>query len=522
MLTLGELLDQLGLESGFADEQRDRTIRAAHTSELLDPTPWLSGGEVVLTTGINLLTEDAQRRFIANLDEHRLAACGLGIGFDHHSIPAAMRAEAQSRRFPVFEVPYEMPFIAITEVVFKIVVGERAMVLERGVAVHELLEDIVLRDRGLDAVIEAIGEAISGAAYLIDATGTVSNRPKRGRLSGADLAALRAAISAHGAADSIAPVLPNQGPLAGRVIAVPIPGALTNSGSWLAVIPGSGQVGELDRLIARHGAAVVALEYGRERAIRETERRLAGDVLADALGGRLDPDELQGRLRPFNLGSEIVVAVFTGRVATGAEATLAEILTARGYPNLVALTTNPGSSAQPLLCAVIGTAGAVDPVALVGPLRDALADSVPALRAAASRVVALTSIRRAFHEARCALEATSFGDEPPPQVASHRDLGAFTLLLALQDEEALRAYSDGLLAAILTSDDDYGPELLRSVEAFIEENGHWERAAKRLYCHRHTLRYRIRKVEELTGRDLGNARDRIELWMAIRARELLR
>ena len=44
---------------------------------------------------------------------------------------------------------------------------------------------------------------------------------------------------------------------------------------------------------------------------------------------------------------------------------------------------------------------------------------------------------------------------------------------------------------------------MRSLEAFIECNGQWEAAARRLYCHRHTLRYRIRKIEELTGRDLA-------------------
>ena len=47
---------------------------------------------------------------------------------------------------------------------------------------------------------------------------------------------------------------------------------------------------------------------------------------------------------------------------------------------------------------------------------------------------------------------------------------------------------------------------MRSLEAFIEENGQWERAARRLYCHRHTLRYRIRRVEELTGRESRLAR----------------
>ena len=62
---------------------------------------------------------------------------------------------------------------------------------------------------------------------------------------------------------------------------------------------------------------------------------------------------------------------------------------------------------------------------------------------------------------------------------------------------------------------------MRSLEAFIEENGQWERAARRLYCHRHTLRYRIRRVEELTGRNLGQRRDRIEFWLALRGRQLV-
>ena len=82
-------------------------------------------------------------------------------------------------------------------------------------------------------------------------------------------------------------------------------------------------------------------------------------------------------------------------------------------------------------------------------------------------------------------------------------------------------YSESVLGAIPNGEGEYGGELLRSLEAFLEQNGHWERAARQLYCHRHTLRYRIRRVEELTGRDLSRARDRIEFWLALRARELV-
>jgi purine catabolism regulator len=107
-------------------------------------------------------------------------------------------------------------------------------------------------------------------------------------------------------------------------------------------------------------------------------------------------------------------------------------------------------------------------------------------------------------------------------VATYRDLGSFQLLLSLQEDDALRLFCDSILGPIESSEGAYGGELMRSLEAFIEENGQWERAAKRLYCHRHTLRYRIRKVEDLTGRDLSTARDRIEFWLALRGREIAR
>ena len=140
--------------------------------------------------------------------------------------------------------------------------------------------------------------------------------------------------------------------------------------------------------------------------------------------------------------------------------------------------------------------------------------------------------RRSFHEARCALEALALGvaassagngsaPAARPRLATYKDLGSFQLLLSLQDDEALRLFCDSILGPIEASEGPYGGELMRSLEAFIEENGQWERAARRLYCHRHTLRYRIRRVEELTGRNLGSARDRIEFWLALRGRQLV-
>ncbi len=91
----------------------------------------------------------------------------------------------------------------------------------------------------------------------------------------------------------------------------------------------------------------------------------------------------------------------------------------------------------------------------------------------------------------------------------------------MADPDALRAFADSLLSRLDAYDHDHGGELQASLRAFLQHNARWETAAAELYVHRHTLRYRMRKVEELTGRDLASSFDRMEFWLALRARELL-
>jgi purine catabolism regulator len=311
---------------------------------------------------------------------------------------------------------------------------------------------------------------------------------------------------------------PDHPEIAGRSLVLPV--SLRGRGApqaWLVAARDAGGLGDFERLILQQAVTVVALELMRQRAMRDTERRLAGDVLAEALTGRLSDEELAMRLRPFGIGQESAVMVFggvDGAPAPQAEAELDRFLADAGVGALVA-------TRERLLCAVVDARDDVDPVALAGRAREALAPTTGSIRAAASRAAPVGALRRTFHEARCALEAAALANGSSPPVASYRDLGAFQLLLSLQDDDALRLYCDSVLGPLEDASGEYGDELIRSLEAFIEQNGQWERAARELYCHRHTLRYRIRRVEQLTGRDLSSARDRIEFWLALRARELV-
>ncbi|HYV66806.1 MAG TPA: helix-turn-helix domain-containing protein, partial [Myxococcales bacterium] len=197
------------------------------------------------------------------------------------------------------------------------------------------------------------------------------------------------------------------------------------------------------------------------------------------------------------------------------ESVLREALDAAGCPAALSAQQIDG---RELLCAIADVTGH-DPIEVAREACERLRSEIGPARAGVSRPGSLGLLWRAFHEARWALEAV--GEKDEAAVGSWQDLGAETLLLSMRDDDALRLYSDRVLGGI-AEDSRYGEELLRSLETFIQHHGQWERAARELYCHRHTLRYRMRKVEEMTGRDLSKAGDRIEFWLALRARELAR
>ncbi|HUB75224.1 MAG TPA: PucR family transcriptional regulator ligand-binding domain-containing protein [Solirubrobacteraceae bacterium] len=372
-LTVASLIGELELELACGERAADSHVRWVHSTELVDPTPWLKGGELLLSTGMQLTGPKAQREFVERLAAHNIAGLGFGTGFAHKRLPAALVGAARALEFPLFEVPYELPFIAVTERAFARLLDER----------YELLQ-----------------------------------------------------------------------------------------------------------------------------------RTMVGDVLTEVLTGHLYPEDVQARLRPFGIGERLAVLAFALADPGAAVAPVEAALARERVPALVAVRAG-------LLCAVVDP-GAASPIELARRVRAELAARFGELRAAASRPAATHSLRMAFHEARCALEAVRLRNGTAPEVASYADLGAFQLLLSLQDDEALASYCRSVLDPIEHGEGEYGEELVRSLDVFIEHNGHWEKAAAALFCHRHTLRYRIRRIEQLTGRDFSNARDRIEFWLALRGRELAR
>jgi purine catabolism regulator len=564
MLTVRDLLRELDIEVLAGDGGVELPVRWVHISELPDPTPWLSGGELLLTTGMQLEDDRSQREFVNRLADAQLSGLGFGTGFRHASVPAALLEAAAEREFPVFEVPYDVPFIAITEAAFTQLVNEQYAVLRRALAAHERLERIVLSERGLEALAAALASLVGGAVLVFDGRGELLvQRSFRRALEPETIDQLKREVRERVRRRDSRAFLPLEVQEGNRGLALPVisdaggppaagaePAAGTGGGTspaparvpeaWLVAAKDSGPLSDFDRLTLHQAVTIVALELLRARVAGDTERRLAGDVLAAVVAGELAGAELARRLEPLGLVDQVAALVIerpgNGRSPAGPlESALSAALHEESTLGLVAST-------GPLTCALVAGLEEDDLFTVAQRVGQHIVGDLGAdIIVGVGRAVPAGDAKRAFHEARCALEAVTLGlnaegatngastngsgaahRPAAARVATYKDLGSFQLLLSLQDDEALRLFCDSILGPIEAGDGHYGGELMRSLEAFIEENGQWERAARRLYCHRHTLRYRIRRVEELTGRNLGSARDRIEFWLALRGRELVK
>src|SRR4051812_47664201 len=464
MLPLRDLLRELDLRLVAGKAGAERPVRWVHISELADPTPWLSGGELLLTTGLMLEAPEAQREYVARLAGHELAGLGLGTGFAHAGVPEAMAAAAEEHGFPLFEVPYEVPFIAITEKAFTHLVNEQYAVLQRALSAHERLERIVLSERGLDGVAAALSAMIGGPAIVFDARGEVlARRAGRAGLPDATRPARAGELRERprqGSRRGYVPAAEAFDPPA-RALALPVarsPQPSRGDGpvpeAWLLAVKDAGPLSELDRLTLHQAVLIVALELLRRRVADDTERRLAGDVLSALVAGELAGPDVARRLEPFGLrkrAGALVLAPPRG-VRGAAEASLARAVREEAGGGLVA-------PAGHFLCALLPAEGDDELFGLGERLRARVSrEAGEELSAGAGRVVGLEDLRRGFHEARCALEARALAvnGHGAAALATYRDLGSFQLLLSLQDEDALRLFCDSILAPIEDSEGAYG------------------------------------------------------------------
>ena len=522
-VTVKDLLElpSLDLRLVAGEAGGDRPIRWAHTSELSDPTQWLSGGELLLTTGMGIQgSAPLQRAYLQRLIDADLAGLGLGLGFGFERVPDPILELADEVGFAIVEVPYPIPFIAITEAVSSRMGEDRLRDAQMSVEVHERLTSMVTAGAGPSDVLEQVVQLAPGWAYLFEARGTVS-ASAAGRGSLAPPGAEVWASLPPGILGRKGPATAGQAGPRGTSVALAVSSGGSHRPEGVLVFGKQGRIEQRDRIVVHHAVTVLGLLLSSRRAVIETERRVAGDVLSEAFEGRLDGEELTRRLElvGFDRSETLTVLVVEPRSLNGME--LDDLVWA---VDAAAGARAPSARVGIASGKVAAVVNHPDPESLADLVAREVADSLhsddaegPRLRVGVGETVSVGRIRDSYVAALFALRAAP----ELKTVALPSDLGSYGFLLGAQPPGVLGGFVRSVLGPLIDRDKSKSSHLVESIQAFIEAGGRWEQGAEALGVHRHTLRYRVRQAEELLERDLSESEDRLEVWLALKAAEIL-
>ncbi|MFT4259614.1 PucR family transcriptional regulator [Microbacterium sp.] len=464
-------------ESALAPGALERPLRWVHSSDLADPTPFLSEDLALLTTGTQFDGMDDIGTYVDRLSHRGVLGLGFGTEVHRDGIPDELIAACAEHRMPLFEVPYRTPFIAVARAHSEAIAAQAYARRSWALDTQRALALAALRPRGLDATLAELGRRLGAWVGMYDAAGSlVVSHPR----DGIDTAT-RAEVASH-ATDVL-----TRGLEAGQSLTI---GTATfmlftigRGGHLRGVIAVA--VDALDpeaRAVVTSVIAMAGLALEQSEQLARSRRRLHTQLLESLLA---DDPALARRVLGSIPAAPVVVAVSADAAAGPVTDWWERRRIDHGTAAFVAESAD----------GVVMVVSAAD---------DELLDEVATrfgIRISVSAPDSYDSFSRAHAQALSTLRQQGDGG-----VLRYADTVGSSILSALATDEA-RLIAESRLAPLRAHDG-----LERALRVWLEHDARAEPAAAALGIHRHTLRTRIAFAGSLLDIDLGSFPARAELW----------
>jgi sugar diacid utilization regulator len=294
------------------------------------------------------------------------------------------------------------------------------------------------------------------------------------------------------------------------------------------------RTGEASPMMVRLVTTLVASEVERVRAPERASREAVGGFLQDLLArGFSDRGELLARAADLGLelegGASIVVARAHAHVATedgwrSRVLMIAERGARAAVPAAVAALRERAEAVGAEIVVLVPTGDEQQAERTADAVVHELAAALPGHTFAVGRSRVATDpllLDRAGNEALLAANVAE-GDAEAG-VLAFEETGAYRLLLPAMSEdpaELQRFYAE-TVEPLVVYDEQYATDLVQTVEAFLDADGNVAGTAAKLFTHRHTIRYRLERVRELSGLDVGSTDGREKLSLGLKAMRVL-
>jgi PucR family transcriptional regulator, purine catabolism regulatory protein len=487
MVDLADVLAQPGLDlRALVLPRPDAQVRWVATSELSDPTPFLEGGELLLTTGLATARWSTEwRDYVARLAAAGVSGLALGVGLTHERVPDRLVGACGEQGVNLVEIPRETTFVAVSRAAARLIeqrdVAEARLALET----QRELTGAAMRADPQTAVVARLARLLDGTAYLLARDGRTVVDPQGPRTTTADVDAARAELSRIRARGLRATATSSDD----RATTLLVPVGLRGRPDAYLGVAVPGRLTEARRNAVSTAVALLGLAAAQDRDRLETRRRLWRKVHELLAQGHVEAAALVGEAAEApRLPARVQVARVSGPVDV-----LEEVL------GLL--------EAEHLLAAEVD--GRLWLVGAPGPLgRRAvrLAELDAGLRVGLGEPQPLDRVASAYDTAARALERTG---------GSRR---------LVRWERVVRESAVGLLAPEVAS--AFAASFLAPLEpgevellaSFLRHHGSRLKVAEELGLHRNTVRNRVERIEAALDRSLDDPDTRASAWLALQGR----
>ncbi|MCV7283279.1 helix-turn-helix domain-containing protein [Mycolicibacterium flavescens] len=513
MLNMSALLVDGSLELTLlvvgAPDAVDREVLWLHNTELPDPSPYIRETELVLTNGLWRSSVTAEA-FVAALVRARAAGLIFGLTVETPSVPEDLVDACARVDMPLAELSIAVPFTAITQAAARIQERARQDALVGLVRRGNALASSISRGAGAAGVIDVLRRDHDLPLLVVDRLA----RRLAGTVAGDD--ALRVC------ADALTrrpPPLEVDLPGIGSASLFLVEGAVGDIDAGLFCLRPLKALEPIEREALDQAARFLSLEVTKQQALQAIEARFSSELLEMILSGTARASEVPERLRAFGIDPRGPMAVLTLIVGeqpirpAGSTDAVEQFFSARSIP----VVTVAGSQDTVLVFPWNDTSSEL--VGLAEQLVGALERAYPGDRVVvgvgelAADCAGLREPLIRSREACRVLRRRGRGR----QIATFTDVGTHRMLLGLHDRDVLRRFADDILSPLRLHDGRNGTELELTLRTFLGNDSHWSTTAAALYIHVNTLRNRVARINELTGRDLARLEDRVDLFLALEA-----
>lgn len=538
-ITVAEALKIGGLRRGrlvAGARNAGNIIQHIDTMEVPDIRPWLRKNELLVTTAYAIKDDiPALARLIEALAEVKAAGLVIKPARFIGELPEAVVKVADELGVPLIEIPADIPFIEITHPLMKAILSRQARYLEYSETVHRALLRVELEGQGYSSIAATLSSLLDASILVYDsdfnvvaAAGdpevvpTAEQRLFLSKLNGQG----RTRIGDSSWEYCCQPVRVKR-----KVL------------GYIAVSEKNKQLNDMELTALEHACTTVALEIAKQQAVLEASKRLEMDFFDDLLDGSVQVEEVaerRARALGWPVGRPFYVIVahlddFEEKSVRAEGEHFAQTVKqrmVRAAEQAIALQLGPGHEqasavlmrGDSLVCLVPATEGSTQKgVSAARAVQRAIAgvDSKLTVSAGVSGVCKkITKVPSAYREARSAasISRALYGGGG---LAHINDVALYALLLESVERPLLDSFCKRVLGPLLEYQEETAVPLIETLETLISCNGSRLKTARKLFIHRNTLAYRLRKAEELLGKGLADSEHLLTLSVALKLQRIL-